>query len=137
VDRKDLQDLSKVRLKEATSLLNLGLCDGAYYLAGYAVECALKACIAKTTRRYDFPDKRKVDSSHSHNLRDLVRIAGLGEAHAERVANDPGFRKNWEVVEYWSEHSRYRRHRQEAARELLGAIGDKRYGVISWIKLQW
>jgi len=68
---------------------------GAYYLTGYAVECAFEACIAKTTRRYDFPDKRKVDS-HSNNLRDLVRIAGLNEAHAERAAKDPGFRKNWE-----------------------------------------
>lgn len=84
-----------------------------------------------------FPDKRKVDSSHSHNLRELVRIAGLDESHAERIANDPDFRKNWEVVQYWSEQSRYRRYRLESARELLGAIGDKRYGVISWIKLQW
>jgi hypothetical protein len=40
VDRKGLQELSKVRLKEATALLELGLFDGAYYLAGYAVECA-------------------------------------------------------------------------------------------------
>ena len=59
MDRKDLQTLSRVRLKEATSLLNLGFYDGAYYLAGYAVECALKACIAKGTRRYEFPDKKR------------------------------------------------------------------------------
>ena len=50
VDRRELQDLSKVRLKEATALLQLGLFDGAFYLAGYAVECGLKACIAKGTR---------------------------------------------------------------------------------------
>jgi HEPN domain-containing protein len=137
VDRKDLQDLSKVRLREASSLLRLGLCDGACYLAGYSVERALKACIAKASRRYDFPDKRKVDSSHTHSLRDLVRVAGLKEAYAERIASDPGFRKNREVVQSWSEQSRYRRHRPEDANELLGAIGDKRNGVISWIKLQW
>jgi HEPN domain-containing protein len=57
VDRRDLQELSKVRLKEAKALLDLGLYDGAYYLAGYAVECALKAGIAKETRRHQFPDK--------------------------------------------------------------------------------
>ena len=45
--------------------------DGAYYLAGYAIECALKACIAKATRRYDFPDRKKVDASHTHDLREL------------------------------------------------------------------
>lgn len=82
-------------------MLDMGMFDGAYYLAGYSVECALKACIAKTTRRYEFPDKRKVDSSHSHSLRDLVRVAGLDEAHAERIAADAGFRKNWEVVQSW------------------------------------
>jgi hypothetical protein len=37
VDRTDLQALSTVRVKEAKALLNAGLYDGAYYLAGYAV----------------------------------------------------------------------------------------------------
>lgn len=49
LDRKELQELSRIRLTEAKGLLALGLWDGAYYLAGYAVECALKAYIAKQT----------------------------------------------------------------------------------------
>jgi HEPN domain-containing protein len=117
-------------------LLKLGLFDGAYYLAGYAVECALKACIAKGTRRYEFPDKKKVDSSHTHRLEDLIKIAGLDEA-LERAGTDPDFRRNWDVVQSWSEQSRYRRHRPESAQELLRAVGDRRHGVISWTKLQW
>jgi HEPN domain-containing protein len=137
VDRKDLQDLSKVRLREARSLLSVGLYDGAYYLAGYSVECALKACIAKGTRRYEFPDKKKVDSSYTHNFHNLIGIAGLAEKHFEQTRSDPDFRKNWEVVQSWSEESRYRRHRPDAAEKLLGAIGDRSHGVISWIKLQW
>ena len=68
VDRRGLQELSKVRLKEARALLRAGMHDGAYYLAGYAVECGLKACIAKTTLRHEFPDKKRVDSSYSHNF---------------------------------------------------------------------
>lgn len=40
--------------------MDQGLYDGAYYLSGYAVEWALKACIAKNVKRYDFPD-RKMD----------------------------------------------------------------------------
>ena len=47
MDRRDLQALSKARLIEAKALLKLGLTDGACYLAGYTVECAIKACIAK------------------------------------------------------------------------------------------
>jgi hypothetical protein len=111
--------------------------DGAYYLAGYAVECALKACIAKETRRHQFPDKKKVDLSHSHDLLQLIRVAGLEDEHHDRLRIDPEFETNWEIVKRWSEQSRYRRHRAESAHELLSAVNDKRHGVITWIKLRW
>jgi HEPN domain-containing protein len=137
VDRKDLQELSRVRLREATALLKLGLFDGAYYLAGYAVECALKACIAKGTQRCEFPDKKKVESSHSHNLQELIKVAGLDEARREQADKDTDFRRNWAMVQSWSEQSRYRKHRPESAQALVGAVGDRRHGVISRIKLQW
>jgi hypothetical protein len=110
------------------------LYDGAYYLAGYAVECALKACIAKGTRRNEFPDKKKVDLSHSHDLLQLIMVAGLKDEHRERVSGDPDFRTNWDIVKLWSEHSRYRRHRQESANELLLAVGDRPHGVITMDK---
>jgi len=135
VDRRDLQELSKVRLKEARALMGLGLYDGAYYLAGYAVECALKACIAKDTRRHQFPDKKRVDLSHSHDLLQLIRVAGLEDEHRERVRSDPDFETNWEVARRWSEQSRYRRHSHESAQALLVAISDRRHGVITWIRL--
>jgi hypothetical protein len=52
VDRRYLQALSKARLIEAKALLKLGLNDGAYYLAGYAVECAINTCIAIGDRHH-------------------------------------------------------------------------------------
>ena len=61
LNRKELQDISKIRLKEATALLELGFFDGVFYLAGYFVECGLKACTAKSTKRGKFPDKRKLN----------------------------------------------------------------------------
>jgi HEPN domain-containing protein len=137
VDRKALQELSKVRLKEARALLDLELWDGAYYLAGYAVECAIKACIAKGTRRFEFPEKKKVDSSYSHNLRELVGVAELEKARLEQASRDSDFRRNWQTVRSWSEQSRYERHPPESARELLEAVGDKNHGVLSWIKRHW
>ena len=137
MDRKDFLELSKVRLKEATALLKLGMFDGAYYLAGYAVECALKACIAKGTQRFEFPDRKKVESSYSHSLRDLIRVAGLEEARREQADKDFGFQKSWEIVQSWSEQSRYQRHSPESAKVLLAAVGERRHGVISWIRLQW
>jgi len=35
VDRRDLRELSKLRLKESKAMLELQLFDGAFYLAGY------------------------------------------------------------------------------------------------------
>ncbi len=137
VDRKELQSLAKIRLKEATALLQLGFFDGAYYLAGYAVECGLKACIAKGTKRGEFPDRKKVESSHTHNLLQLMKVAGLNDECSLHTQRDTAFRSNWELVQSWSEQSRYRRHRAEAARAMLAAVNDQRHGVIPWIQQQW
>jgi HEPN domain-containing protein len=60
MDRGDFQRLAELRLKEAKALCAAGMYDGAYYLAGYAVECAIKACIAKRTKAEEFPPKPKV-----------------------------------------------------------------------------
>ncbi len=137
VNRKDLQVLARTRLAEATALLEAGRPDGAYYLAGYAVECALKACIARSTERYEFPDKKTVDASHTHNLRDLIKLANLEHIRLEEAKRDAKFRNNWDVVQQWSEHSRYRRHETALAEALVKAIGDRKHGVIVWIKQYW
>jgi HEPN domain-containing protein len=47
MNRSDFHRLTEIRIKEAKVLLDRKCYEGAYYLAGYAVECALKACIAK------------------------------------------------------------------------------------------
>ena len=67
--------------------------EGTYYLAGYAVECALKACIAKETKRHEFPDRRKVDASHTHDLRELVRLAKLEKSRRGSVKSRSGIRQ--------------------------------------------
>lgn len=56
MNRKELQSLAETRLADAKVLLKNRRYDAAYYLAGYAIECALKARIAGRTRRNDFPD---------------------------------------------------------------------------------
>jgi hypothetical protein len=45
VNRTDLQKLARVRLGDAKVLLKAKRWPAAYYLAGYAVECGLKACV--------------------------------------------------------------------------------------------
>lgn len=137
MNRKDLQILARLRLAEARALLGAGHADGAYYLAGDAVECALKACIARGTSRHEFPDKKTVDASYTHNLRDLIRVANLELARLEEAKRDPLFRNHWDLVQRWSEHSRYRRQGSEMAGALVEAIGDRKHGVIAGIKRRW
>ena len=136
-NRRDFQDLTRIRLREARALAAGSHFDGAYYLAGYAVECGLKACIAKGTQRYEFPDRQRVERSYSHSLIELVKVADLEEARVDRAKIDALFRSNWDVARNWSEQSRYARHRPESAIALLSAVGDRYHGVISWIRLHW
>src|SRR5215467_363676 len=78
VTRREFQRLAELRANEASILAQRGKQQGAYYLAGYAVECALKACIAKQTRRNEFPPKPDyVRKAYTHDLIELLRLAGL------------------------------------------------------------
>ncbi len=137
MNRNDLQFLARTILAEAKTLLTAGLPDGAYYLAGYSVECAIKACIARGTQRHDFPDKKIVEASYTHNLKDLIKAAKLESARLEQANRDPSFRSNWDLVQQWSEHSRYGRHGSEMAQAFVEAIGNRKHGVLAWIKQHW
>jgi HEPN domain-containing protein len=137
VTRRELRELALIRLKEARVLLRNGYYDGAYYLSGYCIECALKACIAKRTRRYEFPDKKTADASHTDKLSDLIKVAQLEDAHIEEVGRDVVFGANWNIVKEWSEQSRYKKHLSKSAEDILSAVADRRHGVLRWIKQRW
>ncbi len=79
MNKSDLQTLTDTRVTDAKLLLDAGRFPAAYYLLGYAVECALKACIAKQIKEHDFPDKQLVLDSYTHNLEQLLRISGVIE----------------------------------------------------------
>jgi hypothetical protein len=137
VDRKDLQSLSRIRAREAKALLDAGLHDGAFYLAGYAVECALKACIAKATKRHEFPDRDHVNKSYTHKLDDLIKLAGLDKPHRTLMKSNSGFGRNWNTVSLWSEQSRYRTHDQASATAIVKAIMERRDGILAWLRRYW
>ena len=137
VNRREFQVLSRIRLREARALAKLGMHHGAYYLAGYCIECALKACIAKATRRHEFPDKKRADLSYTHNLRDLLRVAGLEKTQEQAAQRDPVFLKKWDIVPLWSERSRYVTSSAETAWELIEAVGNRNHGVLRWLRMYW
>lgn len=137
MNRTDLQRLSRLRLQEARSLFNSGLYSGAYYLSGYAVECALKASIAKRTLRFEFPDLDRARRSYTHGLADLFKVAELLNDFQSARQQNAGLQASWDIVKDWSEQGRYEVWSQTEADAMIDAVGKPRNGVLPWIKLHW
>src|SRR5260370_38733011 len=76
-------DLAEVRLEDAEGLLGIQRWACAYYIAGYAVECALKALIVRDAERTGsvFDDKKLasqlIDTFFIHELEKLFKVANL------------------------------------------------------------
>jgi HEPN domain-containing protein len=134
--RKDFQRLAELRAKEAATLAKTGNRQGAYYLAGFAVECALKACIAKKTRRHDFPaDKDYAGKVYTHNLDQLLKLAHLEAQLYGDIETRPQLGANWNIVRDWRVDSRYETTRL-GGKEMTLAVNSAD-GVLQWIKLHW
>ncbi|MCC6545316.1 MAG: DNA-binding protein [Nitrospirae bacterium] len=138
MNRFDLQILANIRVKEAKVLLDNKCFEGAYYLLGYAIECAFKACIAKQTKRFDFPDQRLVNDSYTHNIARLLEISGLKVHHEKEIKRNPNFAVNWTIVKDWSEQYRYINNITELkAKDIYSAVTARKTGVLTWIKRLW
>jgi HEPN domain-containing protein len=108
MNRIDLQNLAEERLGDAEALLTNSRFGAAYYMVGYAVECGLKACIAKLTKAEDFYDKTLARKIFVHDLEDLANLAGLDTKQIG--TSDPVFAAYWALVKDWDEESRYETH---------------------------
>jgi HEPN domain-containing protein len=128
------QQLARCRLAEAKLLAEQGHPSGAYYLAGYAIECALKAIIAGRFQAHVIPDKNLVNSIYTHNLSDLLRLSGL---QTEFEQGAPDMVKSWDVIKKWSENARYVTCDEQVAAALLDAIGGDDEGIFQWLSSRW
>ena len=137
MNRVDFQNLAAERLSDARALFAADRFNCAYYVAGYAVECALKACIAHRTREDDFPP-RETRKIWTHDLEDLLDSAGLKAEFSEVTETDSGFEYSWGIVKDWSESSRYDNDKDRARAEMmLGAISNPTNGILQWLNKYW
>jgi HEPN domain-containing protein len=138
MNRTDFQKLAEMRIEEAEALLKAKKWAGAYFLAGYAVECGFKACIAKKTKRHDYPDKDFAARCFTHKVEQLVLQAGLQTVFQAARNADADLDLNWTLVKDWDEKARYERKRTRAqAQGLYDAVTDSAHGVLPWIKSRW
>lgn len=134
--RKDFQILAVLRAIEAGVLAKNGNEQGAYYLAGVAIECALKACIAKRTRRHEFPPDRKyVERVCSHELTELLKLAGLHDRLDKDIKRKTALGTNWGIVKSWRVDSRYQTAGLNGMDMYTAITGPD--GVLTWIKRRW
>ncbi|MBZ5610157.1 MAG: DNA-binding protein [Acidobacteriia bacterium] len=134
--RKHFQRLSQLRANEATVLAKGGKEQGAYYLAGFAIECALKACIAKKTRKHDFPDNKYAAKVYTHDLSELLKLAELDKPLDRDVKTNLRLAAYWGVVKVWNVDSRYETARLNG-KDMVAAVTSPTDGVLQWIKQYW
>jgi HEPN domain-containing protein len=137
VNRSEFQRLANERISDVKVLLAARHWSAAYYLAGYSVECALKACIAKLMKSEEFPDRNFAEKCWTHSLPQLLGLAGLKSDLENSAKADPDLADNWDAVKEWNESSRYDRTTKVKAENLYKAIIDKKHGVLSWLKRCW
>ena len=134
----ELRELVEIRIREAQALASVGLPCGAYYLAGYAVELALKVRIAESVGRCEFPNASLAHAAYRHDLKKLLHVAGLFEEYMQAERTIEGFSERWETVLRWSETSRYNESVSLSdAICLIEAISNPSSGAISWIRQYW
>lgn len=133
----DLKALATMRLADARVLQDASCYSAAYYLAGYAVECGLKAIIARSFRASVIPDRAFVQKIYSHDLSALVTLANLKSDLDVRVKEMDDFRTNWSIVSGWSEASRYEMIDGFTSLQMLHSIGSEKNGVLPWLKEHW
>lgn len=145
MNRAELHQRANDWVAGAETLLAAGQWSLAYYLAGYAVEFALKACVLSRmietgvvfreqvviggkARKWEAKDFR------THNFAELIDLAGLrAELDANRQA-DTTFAGHWSTVSKWTSEARYEAKLEADARELVSAVADPQHGVLAWLR---
>lgn len=138
--RQEWRDLAEERVLDAGALLIARRWSAAYHLAGYAVECGLKACvIAYVERNADviFREKRHSEKCWTHDIEELVGLAGLKALRDADIAVNAIVEDNWLVVKEWNEAFRYEIAAQLKAERLYQAVTDNANGVLPWIRNHW
>lgn len=75
-------------------------------MAGLAIECALKSCLAGEVKEHDFPDKKFVNDMYNHNLEKLFNLnAALWLALQTDMKANAKLSVNWSVVKDWDDPS--------------------------------
>lgn len=121
----DLEDIATARLQDAHVLHAAARYDGAFYLAGYSLELALKSSICKTLNWQEFPATNKeferFRSFKVHDLEVLLKLSGREAAIKVQLLDA------WLTAKNWNPELRYLPigfASPDSTRELLDAVSE-------------
>ena len=79
VNQAELRQMAVKRIHDAKALLEGARWEFAYYVSGYAVECALKSCLLArmTHTAWVFEEKWNAKDCLSHDFGELIKLAGM------------------------------------------------------------
>ena len=138
-NHKEGKKLSLLRIKEAKILFKNSAYNGAYYLAGYSIEFALKACYCKTVTAQSFPPVKGIyNKLYDHNLNSLMDVSNVKKDFEKDAQENTTLQINWEIVKDWSVGSRYSSNiKRKEAEAMISSVQNRSNGILTWIKKVW
>jgi len=97
-------------------------------------ERAQHVLIAAGFRANEIPDKPRVNSIYTHNLKDLLNLADLKGPLEDDMNENSELRESWATISKWSEHARYQVWTSDAAAIMLEAVGAADKGLLPWLQ---
>jgi HEPN domain-containing protein len=141
---EDLKKIAKTRIEAVKLLIQNNDHDGAVYLSGHALECALKSVICKRLNLDKYPDRSSSKELQSiflsHRLDVLLTLSGMEKDFSLAISSRRS--ENWSEFINWNVDLRYEpigtRGEAEAKRKLEALVEDPD-GIITFMeaKSQW
>jgi hypothetical protein len=77
-----------------------------------------------------------VKISYTHSVKELIVVAGL-KSELDEAVRQSDFAWCWEILIQWNEESRYSSHSMPEVSDLIEAIGNRKYGILQWLKKRY
>jgi len=131
------QRLAHERIEDAEALYAAGRYSAAYYLAGYSIECALKAAICRKLQRHTLPARSLLNNVFNHELEKLLIQSDLSTDFTLDGAARPLLAANWATLRDWNESKRYQRNSRLQARDIIRAVHVGPDSMLPWLVARW
>lgn len=139
MNQAELRKFAEERILDAKALLESRRWAFAYYVAGYAVEFALKSCVLAQMVHTGgvFKNKKFAEECFTHDLGKLAELAGLAPELGKACQANSILAGNWGTTKDWKETSRYEPRKQADEERLFEAISNDPNGVLPWFRVRW